>query len=328
MNYYPFHIGDYTAHTAHLDPLEDLAYRRLLDAYYLAERPLPADVAECARLVRLRNDPDVVRVVLEEFFALDEHGWRNPRADDEIAAMQMKKDANEERQEGKQTRLQRFRKKRSEMFHALQGLGIVPDFNIPMGDLRRLFSEKCGAFMSDETGESVSSAPNDETGLATGVETPCDADATALPIANSQYPIAKRKKEEAQAPFVLPDWIPAEAWAGYVDMRKKIRKPMTDRARNLKISLLAGFKRAGHDIGAILDKSTENNWTDLYAPKPEHSGYSARQPQAPSGETPYQRQMRERMQSVVPGVAAKAPGAQPATQPQTEIFDVTAKRVD
>ena len=49
MNYYPFHIGDYIAHTAHLDPIEDCAYRRLLDAYYLIEGPLPADVAACAR---------------------------------------------------------------------------------------------------------------------------------------------------------------------------------------------------------------------------------------------------------------------------------------
>lgn len=35
MNYFPFHVGDYAAHTAHLEPLEDLAYRRMLDAYYL-----------------------------------------------------------------------------------------------------------------------------------------------------------------------------------------------------------------------------------------------------------------------------------------------------
>jgi uncharacterized protein YdaU (DUF1376 family) len=44
MNYYPFHVGDYAAHTAHLEPMEDLAYRRMLDAYYLRESPLPVDV--------------------------------------------------------------------------------------------------------------------------------------------------------------------------------------------------------------------------------------------------------------------------------------------
>ena len=31
MNFFPFHIGDYAAHTKHLSLLEDLTYRRLLD---------------------------------------------------------------------------------------------------------------------------------------------------------------------------------------------------------------------------------------------------------------------------------------------------------
>ena len=34
MNFYPFHVGDYTLRTAHLDPLEDLAYRRLMAQYH------------------------------------------------------------------------------------------------------------------------------------------------------------------------------------------------------------------------------------------------------------------------------------------------------
>ena len=50
MNYYPFHLGDYAAHTAHLEPMEDLAYRRMLDLYYRTEKPLPLDTAEIARL--------------------------------------------------------------------------------------------------------------------------------------------------------------------------------------------------------------------------------------------------------------------------------------
>lgn len=62
----------------------------------------------------------------------------------------------------------------------------------------------------------------------------------------------------------LPDWIPAEAWAGYVDMRKKLRKPMTPRAIELRIKDLAAFRDAGQDVGAILDQSTSNSWTDLY----------------------------------------------------------------
>ena len=62
----------------------------------------------------------------------------------------------------------------------------------------------------------------------------------------------------------IPDFIPADAWKGYDDMRKKLRKPMTDRAMELRIKDLQAFHDAGQDVGAILDQSTANGWTDLY----------------------------------------------------------------
>lgn len=62
----------------------------------------------------------------------------------------------------------------------------------------------------------------------------------------------------------LPNWIPLEAWNGWVEMRKRIKKPMTERAEELRIKDLAAFHAAGEDVGAILDQSTANNWTDLY----------------------------------------------------------------
>ena len=34
MHFYQFNIGDYASHTRHLNPIEDIAYRRLLDIYY------------------------------------------------------------------------------------------------------------------------------------------------------------------------------------------------------------------------------------------------------------------------------------------------------
>lgn len=77
----------------------------------------------------------------------------------------------------------------------------------------------------------------------------------------------KDKTGELDLAFVLPEWIPVEPWDGFVEMRKKLRKPMTDRARDLKIADLQRLRDAGHDIGAILDKSTGNGWIDLYEPK-------------------------------------------------------------
>lgn len=90
MNYYPFHLGDYLAHTAHLDPIEDIVYRRMLDLYYLREAPLPHDPAEIARLIRMRDAADKVQSVLVEFFDDAVDGWRHARCDEEIGRMQEK----------------------------------------------------------------------------------------------------------------------------------------------------------------------------------------------------------------------------------------------
>lgn len=90
MNYFPFHVGDYTAHTAHLEPLEDLAYRRMLDQYYLREAALPVDPADVARLVRMRGNVAEVTAVLQEFFTLTDGGWVSARCDEEILRMQDK----------------------------------------------------------------------------------------------------------------------------------------------------------------------------------------------------------------------------------------------
>ena len=90
LNYYPFNVGDYAAHTAHLEPMEDLAYRRLLDQYYLREGPLPADIQATAKLVRMRSMAADVESVLREFFTLTDDGWRHSRCDSEVEKMQDK----------------------------------------------------------------------------------------------------------------------------------------------------------------------------------------------------------------------------------------------
>jgi uncharacterized protein YdaU (DUF1376 family) len=84
MHYYQFNIGDYLSHTKHLDLMEDLAYRRLLDLYYLHERPLNSGIASVARQIGMRDQETEVKSVLEEFFDLSDDGWINQRADKEI----------------------------------------------------------------------------------------------------------------------------------------------------------------------------------------------------------------------------------------------------
>lgn len=81
MHYYQFNIGDYMRDTAHLDEIEDLAYRRMLDLYYLRESPLPDNVKEIAKLIRMRTHCGRIANVLQEFFKLGDNGWFNSKAD-------------------------------------------------------------------------------------------------------------------------------------------------------------------------------------------------------------------------------------------------------
>jgi uncharacterized protein YdaU (DUF1376 family) len=84
MHYYSFNIGDYASATAHLEPLEDLAYRRLMDLYYSSEQPIPEDLKQTARLIRMRTHSEFIATVLEEFFTLENDGWHSDRVDVEI----------------------------------------------------------------------------------------------------------------------------------------------------------------------------------------------------------------------------------------------------
>jgi uncharacterized protein YdaU (DUF1376 family) len=83
MHYFNFHIGDYKSHTSHLSHMEDLAYRRLLDFYYLHEKPIKQ--RDIARQIGMREHEQDVLTVLNEFFLSTDEGFVNTRADKQIA---------------------------------------------------------------------------------------------------------------------------------------------------------------------------------------------------------------------------------------------------
>lgn len=105
MNFYPFHIGDYASATRHLSWIEDAAYRRLLDVYYVKEEPLPMDVSQVYRLVVASTDEqrEAVDVVLGEFFICMEDGYHHTRCDAEIQC------ANEKKNKASQSAQERWR---------------------------------------------------------------------------------------------------------------------------------------------------------------------------------------------------------------------------
>lgn len=84
MHYYQFNIGEYASHTRHLSPIEDLAYRRLLDLSYTTELPLIKDIRQLTRLINLRDYQQETEDVLKEFFLETDDGWINNRVIKEI----------------------------------------------------------------------------------------------------------------------------------------------------------------------------------------------------------------------------------------------------
>lgn len=84
MHYYKFNIGDYASHTKSLSPIEDIAYRRLMDEYYLHEQPLIGCSTDVARSIGMRDYADDVAYILNRFFQSDGDVWRHKRIDREI----------------------------------------------------------------------------------------------------------------------------------------------------------------------------------------------------------------------------------------------------
>lgn len=86
MYFFKFNIGDYASHTRHLSPIEDIAYRRMLDLAYTTEKPLTKDIRELSRLINLRKQQQEITDVLNEFWECVEEGWINNRVLKEIEA--------------------------------------------------------------------------------------------------------------------------------------------------------------------------------------------------------------------------------------------------
>ena len=94
MHYYSFNIGLYNTHSSHLSPIEDIIHRRLLDRYYLHEKPIVNDFKEIARLINLNECLTDVERVVNEFFVLYDDGWHNKHADELIETFQNTRERN------------------------------------------------------------------------------------------------------------------------------------------------------------------------------------------------------------------------------------------
>ena len=94
---------------------------------------------------------------------------------------------------------------------------------------------------------------------------------------------AEKDKKTKGEPFVLPDWIPADAWAAFMEIRKGKRAKNTDYALRLLVNTLTKLKAAGHDPVDILNNSIKAGWSDVYPPKVPASAMTPARRNSPTG---------------------------------------------
>lgn len=77
----------------------------------------------------------------------------------------------------------------------------------------------------------------------------------------------KKSKKEKFDPLKLPlpDWLPYLLWEAFVEHRKEIKKPLTERGAKLICSELKKFHSQGMDIPEIVKRSIMNNWAGVFA---------------------------------------------------------------
>lgn len=78
----------------------------------------------------------------------------------------------------------------------------------------------------------------------------------------------KSKARAKPTPSVdLPVWLPMEQWKAFVEMRQRMRKPLTDHAKGMVISRLDQFRADGESVAGILGNSIMNSWLGVFSLK-------------------------------------------------------------
>ena len=135
---------------------------------------------------------------------------------------------------------------------------------------------KDGSFnaASDELAFRLRIASKDiESGLKPLIDNGFFVDASTMLAPCLQLAIPERETEreteteKKPVSLELPDWLNKTDWNDFVEMRKKLKKPMTDRAVKLMISKLETMKNKGINTSEVLQKSILANWSDVYEPK-------------------------------------------------------------
>jgi len=110
-----------------------------------------------------------------------------------------------------------------------------------------------------------SKAKSNDNSKLNGTSVGTDAERPFEPVRGKSKSKSKKESEPPyNPPFALPEWVPSEAWNGWIEMRKAAKKPAGDRAKAIAIREMEKLRKQGHDPGKLLDWATLNNWQGIF----------------------------------------------------------------
>ena len=84
---------------------------------------------------------------------------------------------------------------------------------------------------------------------------------------NRNRTVNEPPKNQKAVTFVPPDWLDVPLWEDFIEMRKKMKKPPTERAMTLLVRELKRIIDQGYSQQEVIENSIKNCWQDFYAPK-------------------------------------------------------------
>lgn len=228
MHFYKFHIGDYMSHTRHLSLMEDLAYRRLLDFYFLHEQPIKH--RDAARHIGMREHEEDVLTVLNEFFFSTEEGFINTRADKEIAE---------------------FRK-----HQASSAYGAFVRDNPSLKEVASK-EEFIAHYLSNSIDEYIGTLRVNDVPIK---PTSSGDDA---PLTNNHKPVTTNHIKEKTTSVVCPDFVSQQVWNDWMTVRKeKKAKTLTETGWN---AFVKQVEKAGWTIEQAITHCCLKQWVGFEA---------------------------------------------------------------
>ncbi|HJX33914.1 MAG TPA: hypothetical protein VJ373_01945 [Desulfatiglandales bacterium] len=76
-----------------------------------------------------------------------------------------------------------------------------------------------------------------------------------------------KKEKNNKEPLVLPDWLDKELWNDFKEHRKKLRRPMSQKAEQILIKKMEHLMSQGEDPKYLLITAIERGWLSVFPSK-------------------------------------------------------------